>query len=277
MAYECEMDVLIGAVRQAGEAIKRHFVAGAQVYMKPDSSPVTDADLAANTILIERLCAAFPDDAILSEEVKPDELVNDAARCWIIDPLDGTASFVRREPNFAVMVGLEVGGRPVVGAIYNPMTDEFYAAVHGEGATVTRDGETLPLRFPAVPYDTARLGVTPGSFRTLTTSTPRWTDDPARLTLTGPNFGFRPEVLDKTFDAYVGWIAGGLITGGYPWDLCASDLIVHEAGGVLTDLFGRRHRFLRVQERVRGGIVAARNAALHTEVLSRLTTADSSA
>ncbi len=192
MAYEREADVLTSAVRAAGEAIKRHFVEGAQVYTKADNSPVTDADLAANTILIERLRAAFPDDAILSEEVQPDATIDTAARCWIIDPLDGTAYFVRREPAFAVMVGLEIGGRPVVGAIYNPMTDELYAAVDGEGATVTRGGQTTPLRFPAVPYERARLGVTPGSFRTLTTGTPRWTDDPARFTLTGLNFGFRP-------------------------------------------------------------------------------------
>lgn len=270
MAYEREVDVLTSAVRAAGEAIKRHFVNGARVYTKPDSSPVTDADLAANTILIERLRSAFPGDAILSEEVAPDDAVHDAARCWIIDPLDGTASFVRREPNFAVMVGLEVDGRPVVGAIYNPMTDECYAAVCGEGATVTRGGETISLRFPAVPYDAARLGVTPGSFRTLTTGVPRWTGDPARFTLTGPNFGFRPEVLDKTFDAYVGWIAGGLNAGGYPWDLCASDLIVHEAGGALTDVYGQRHRFRRVQERVQGGLVAARDAALHAAVLGQI-------
>jgi myo-inositol-1(or 4)-monophosphatase len=273
MAYEREADVLASAVRAAGEAIKRHFVAGAQVYTKPDNSPVTDADLAANTILIERLQAAFPDDAILSEEVQPDAAVDNAARCWIIDPLDGTAYFVRREPAFAVMVGLEVGGRPVIGAIYNPMTDEFYAAVHGEGATVTRGGETSPLRFPVVPYERARLGVTPGSLHTLTTGTPRWTDDPARFTLTGPNFGFRPEALDKTFDAYIGWIANPNV-GGYPWDLCATDLIIHEAGGVLTDVFGRQHHFRRVQERVHGGIVAARDAALHAAVLRHIAVDD---
>src|SRR4051794_9113506 len=209
MGYEREADFLEGAVREAGEAIKRHFVEGAQVYTKADNSPVTDADLAANAILMERLRAAFPDDAILSEEVQPDAAVGDAARCWIIDPLDGTAYFVRREPLFAVMVGLEVAGRPVAGAIYNPMTDEYYAAVRGGGATVTRGGETAPLRFSTVPYETARLGATPGSLRTLTTGTPRWTDDVARFTPTGPNFGFRPEVLEKMFDAYVGWIANG--------------------------------------------------------------------
>src|SRR4051794_7158672 len=163
MAYEREAEVLAGAVREAGEAIKRHFNDGAQVYTKPDNSPVTDADLAANAILMDRLQAAFPDDAILSEEIPPDARIDAAPRCWIIDPLDGTASFVKREPTFAVMVGLEFGGRPEVGAIYHPMTDELYAAVRGEGATVTCGERTVPLRFPAVPYESARIGVTPSS------------------------------------------------------------------------------------------------------------------
>lgn len=272
MAYEREADVLAKAVREAGEAIKRHFNDGAKVYTKPDKSPVTEADLAANAILIERLHDAFPDDAILSEEVPPDARIGAASRCWIIDPLDGTASFVKREPTFAVMVGLEIGGRPEVGAIYRPMTDELFAAVRDEGATVKRDGATAMLRFPPVPYERARLGTTPGSFRTLTTSVPRWADDPARFTVTGPNFGFRPEVLVTMFDAYVGWVANGLASGGYPWDLCATDLIVHEAGGVLTDIFGERHRFRRVSERVRGGIVAAHDADLHAAVIARLDT-----
>lgn len=156
MAYEREVDVLMGAVREAGEAIARHYAEGARVYTKADNSPVTDADLAANAILIARLTAAFPDDAILSEEMQPDAAVNAATRCWVIDPLDGTAHFVARQPTFAVMVGLEIGGRPVVGAIYYPMTDECYVAVRGAGATVTRGGETLPLRFAPAPFEAAR-------------------------------------------------------------------------------------------------------------------------
>ncbi len=270
MGYEHEVDVLTGAVREAGEAIKRHYEGGAQVYTKADNSPVTDADLAANAILIARLTAAFPDDAILSEEIAPDDAVNAAARCWIIDPLDGTAHFVARQPTFAVMVGLEIGGRPVVGAIYHPMTDECYVAVRGGGATVTRGGATLPLRFPAVPFETARLGTTPGSFRTLTTGTPRWTGDTARFTLTGKGFGFRPQVLETMFDGYIGMIGDGLASGGYPWDLCAPDLIVHEAGGRYTTVFGEAYHYERVHKRPYGGLVAARDPALHAAMCARL-------
>lgn len=259
-------------MREAGASIKRHYEVGAQVYTKADNSPVTDADLAANTILIEQLTAAFPDDAILSEEITPDDAVNAATRCWIIDPLDGTAHFVARQPTFAVMVGLEIGGRPVIGAIYHPMTDECYVAVRGAGATVTRGGETRPLRFPTAPFDTARLGTTPGSFRTLTTGTPCWTSDPARFTLTGSGFGFRPQALETMFDSYVGMIADGLASGGYPWDLCATDLIVHEAGGLLTTVFGETYQYERVHARPYGGLVASRDPALHAHMLALLDT-----
>lgn len=270
MAYEREMTVLTEAVREAGAAIKRHYEEGAQVYTKADNSPVTDADLAANAILMERLGAAFPEDAILSEEVKPDDSVNMAPRCWFIDPLDGTRHFVERQPTFAVMVGLEIGGRPEIGAIYHPMTDELHAAVRGEGATITHDGATAALRYPVVPFETARLGTTPGSFRVLTTGSPHWTGDPARFTLTSRGFGFRPKTLDVTFDAYIGMIADGLAAGGYPWDLCATDLIIHEAGGVLTNVFGKTHQYRRVHERLFGGLVAARDSALHAAMLAHL-------
>ncbi len=270
MAYEREVDVLTGAVREAGEAIKRHYEEGARVYTKADHSPVTDADLAANAILIARLTAAFPNDAILSEEIVPDEAVNAPARCWIIDPLDGTAHFVERQPTFAVMVGLETGGRPVVGAIYHPMSDECYVAVRGAGATVTRGGETLPLRFVAAPFATARLGTTPGSFHTLTTGSPRWTGDPARFALPGRGFGFRPKALETMFDGYIGMIADGLASGGYPWDLCATDVIVHESGGLLTTVFGETYQYERVHKRPYGGLVAACDPALHAEMLARL-------
>jgi len=272
MAYEREVDVLMGAVREAGEAIARHYAEGARVYTKADNSPVTDADLAANAILIARLTAAFPDDAILSEEMQPDAAVNAATRCWVIDPLDGTAHFVARQPTFAVMVGLEIGGRPVVGAIYYPMTDECYVAVRGAGATVTRGGETLPLRFAPAPFEAARLGTTPGSFLTLTTGAPRWTGDPARFTRTGRGFGFRPKALETMFDGYIGMIADGLASGGYPWDLCATDLIVHEAGGLLTTVFGETYRYERAPKRLYGGLVAARNTSLHAAMLARLAT-----
>lgn len=270
MGYEREREVLTDAVRAAGAVIKEHFVNGAQVYTKTDNSPVTDADLAANAILVERLRTAFPDDALLSEEAPPHDSVQDAPRCWIIDPLDGTASFVRREPNFAVMVALEIGGRPVLSAIYHPMQDELYAAVAGGGATLTREGEKAPLHFTPVPFETARIGVPRRSYRVLLTESPRWTGDPARLMEMQTGFGYRPQVLMTKLDGYIGWLANNLSGGGYPWDLCPTDLITNEAGGVLTDVYGKQHIFHRTHERVPGGIVGAKDPALHAAILSAI-------
>lgn len=267
-----EEAVLVAAVLQAGAAIREKYEGGARVYTKADNSPVTEADLAANVILTAKLRAAFPADAIVSEEEEPAADVADAPRCWIIDPLDGTASFVRHEPTFAVMVGLEVDGRPIVGAVYNPITDVLFSATAGGGARRTEGGRTAPLRFAPVAVADARIGTTPGGYETLTTATPRWAGDPAVLHLTARGFGFRPGALvNGQFDAFIGMIANGSITGGaYAWDLCATDLIIHEAGGVFTDVFGERHRYPRTHERMRGGIVGAKNAALHAHVLGLL-------
>jgi fructose-1,6-bisphosphatase/inositol monophosphatase family enzyme len=270
VGYEREREVLTDAVRAAGAIIRDYFVKGAHVYTKTDNSPVTEADLAANALLVERLRAVFPDDAILSEEAPPHDSIQDAPRCWIIDPLDGTASFVRREPNFAVMVALEIGGRPVLAAIYHPMQDELYAAVMGEGATLTRGSETAPLCFTPVPFETARIGVPPRSYRVLMTESPRWTGDPSRLMQMSTGFGYRPQVLRTLLDGYIGWLANNLSGGGYPWDLCPTDLITNEAGGVLTDVYGERHIFRRTHERVPGGIVGAKDPALHAAILGAM-------
>lgn len=267
-----EEAVLVAAVREAGAAIRERYEHGAAVYTKADNSPVTEADLEANAILTARLRAAFPADALLTEEEPPTPDVEAAPRCWFIDPLDGTASFVRHEPTFAVMVGLEVGGRPVVGAIYNPIRDELYTATAGGGARLVRGGgATEPLRFAPVPTDTARIGTAPASFKTLMEETPRWIGDPDRLLVVGRGFGFRPAAFaNDRFDAYVGGMGDGLRGGGYPWDLIATDLIVHEAGGVFTDVFGGRYRYPRAHERMHGGFIGAKDPALHAYVLGFL-------
>jgi myo-inositol-1(or 4)-monophosphatase len=132
-----ELDVAIAAAKAAGAAIL-------EVYRRPvvhstekddGKGPLTEADLASNDILIAAISAAFPDDAILSEETKdsPERLPN--PRCWVIDPLDGTKEFTEKIPQFVVSVGLAIDGRPAVGVLFNPVTDELFTGVVGQGAT----------------------------------------------------------------------------------------------------------------------------------------------
>ncbi|MCA9568333.1 MAG: 3'(2'),5'-bisphosphate nucleotidase CysQ [Myxococcales bacterium] len=138
--YEKERALAERTAKRAGQAILEVWNRDFDVEQKDGGKgPLTEADLAANAILIDDIQAAFPDDGILSEETKdtPERLTK--SRVWIIDPLDGTREFTLKMPEFCVSVGFVVDGQPVVGALFNPATGELVSAEVGVG--VTLDGE----------------------------------------------------------------------------------------------------------------------------------------
>ncbi len=116
----------------AGRATLAHFQSGVQAAFKADNSPVTIADRQAEELIRARIEVSFPGDAIVGEEFGLKESAG-ASRRWIIDPIDGTKSFLRGIPLYAVLIGLEVDGRVVAGAAYYPAMDEMLAAADGEG------------------------------------------------------------------------------------------------------------------------------------------------
>lgn len=132
-----ELKVAIEAARKAALAIRAIYDAeDFEVRQKADGAgPLTEADLAANRILIETLSAAFPHDAILSEEEADDAARLTNSRVWIIDPLDGTREFTLHIPEFVVSIGLVVDGAPTLGVLCNPATGELITGVVGQGAT----------------------------------------------------------------------------------------------------------------------------------------------
>lgn len=132
---------------QAGQAILEiydQFEVGEE-QLKADQSPLTKADLAANAIIVAGLRAAFPDYAILSEEEKDnlDRLTNDW--CFIVDPLDGTKEFIKKNGEFTVNIALAHQGQPVLGVIYAPVLRELYYAEKGKGAFLEKE-EQDPIR-----------------------------------------------------------------------------------------------------------------------------------
>ncbi len=147
-AYE----VLLAAARRAafaaGEAILQVYAADFDVRQKLDKSPVTEADLAAERIIVSILRAADPNIPIVSEElVEAEGLPPSAARFWVVDPLDGTREFVARNGEFAVSIGLVEDGRAVLGVLHGPAVGLTYAAA-GPG-TATRErlgGQPEPIR-----------------------------------------------------------------------------------------------------------------------------------
>jgi myo-inositol-1(or 4)-monophosphatase len=116
----------------AGRRTLSYFQTGVVADFKSDRSPVTQADKEAEQIIRARINRYFPDHAILGEEFGVQGGSNAACR-WIIDPIDGTKSFLRGIPLFGVLIGLEIEGKPVAGAACYPAMDELVAAADGEG------------------------------------------------------------------------------------------------------------------------------------------------
>ncbi len=128
-------DFIRGIVREAGALAHDSFGDAVTAYKVSDVpfDVLTDADTAIDQFLKTRIAARYPDHSILSEE---GDIPTDSAYVWSIDPIDGSSNYARALPHFAVSVCLLAGGVPVVGAVYNPMTDELFSFMKGGGAFV---------------------------------------------------------------------------------------------------------------------------------------------
>src|SRR5262249_44807519 len=118
----------------------KYYRGGFEVMIKPDATPVTQADRDAERAIVEILCRAFPDFGVLGEEFGG---AGSRGTRWIIDPIDGTKNFVRRVPLWATLIALEEHGEITVGVVHNPVTGDLYTARRGHGAFL--NGERLQV------------------------------------------------------------------------------------------------------------------------------------
>ena len=136
-AYATELDFMFRIIRVAGQMLLAGKDTGHEVRYKSDNSIVTSLDHQCAAYLDGEIQAHFPGDGILNEETHP---IDDAApwyeaeRCWVLDPLDSTSSFVRNGQHYGVILALTLNGRPQAGMTFKPELGELYFAVHGEGA-----------------------------------------------------------------------------------------------------------------------------------------------
>jgi len=140
---EVLLDTAIRAALAAGDEILKVYAEPFEVVQKSDQTPVTEADLASERVIVKMLSAAFPDIPIVSEETAPEDgFKPPAARFWVVDPLDGTKEFVAKNGEFAVCIGLVEDGIPVMGVVHGPARRVTYAA-NGTGTAISiRDGGT---------------------------------------------------------------------------------------------------------------------------------------
>jgi 3'(2'), 5'-bisphosphate nucleotidase len=149
MGQDALLDAALEAALAGGKAIMAIYADGFSVRQKSDATPVTEADLAAEAVIVRALTAAFPEIPIVSEEmVDSDGLPPESSRFWVVDPLDGTREFIARNDEFAVSIGLVEDGRPVLGVVHGPAVGLTYAA-HGPGTATRRRGGAAPERIGA--------------------------------------------------------------------------------------------------------------------------------
>lgn len=223
------------------------------VEYKSEGQPVTAADREADAVIRRILLDATPDYGWLSEESIDDPVRLQKRNVWIVDPIDGTASFVAGCPEFTVSIGLVELDRPVLGVIYNPATNECFHAVRNGGAWL--DDMRLHVR----PLDQRRIlaasrnEIREGEFVRF----PEY-----ELLPVGSTAYKMTRVAAGLADAFVSRGPKG------EWDICAGDLIVVEAGGVVSDINGNPMRYNRPNPSVNGTIAAA-STALHDMLVER--------
>jgi 3'(2'), 5'-bisphosphate nucleotidase len=267
---EKELEAAIGLAQKASETILEYYaleiISEQKLGVDNHYEPVTAADRAASRIIVDGLAEAFPNDAILSEE-ETDDTENRLSkdRVWIIDPIDGTAGFVKKDGDFAVQIGLAIASEAVLGVVLLPFHEKLFYAVKGLGTyVVDHGGEPQKLKaskktdFGEMTLAYSRNHPSPGISRIL--------DD----------FEFRGGVQRGSVGLKIGLIAEQvcdlyihLSPRTKLWDTCAPQIILEEAGGKLTDLFGQKFRYDVADLQNYGGIVAS-NGASHDLALAKL-------
>lgn len=250
---------LIDLAARAGQAIAAIYARDFAVSHKDDASPVTAADLAAHHCIVDGLQALTPDIPVLSEE-SADTIGVEQRRgwshLWLVDPLDGTRDFVKRNGEFSVNIALIVDGVAQFGLIQHPPSGVVWWAQQGEGA-FRRDADSerrLQVRMPA----TAPLHVAASrSHRDPRTDAllQRLTD--AQTVSQGSSLKFC-RIADGQIDLYPRYGPTS------EWDTAAGQVIVEQAGGVVVDLAGRPLRYNRRDTLLNGEFVAAGDPALLT-------------
>jgi 3'(2'), 5'-bisphosphate nucleotidase len=264
-----ELTIAQAIAREAGAAVMKFYVGEFtvenKIYADRYAEPVTEADRLANRMIVERLRREFPDDGVLAEESADETDRVGKDRVWMVDPIDGTSGFIDRNGDFAVQIGLTVGGQSQVGVVYQPAQGLMFSAVSGGGAWMQPDGgeprratvsalsDLRQMRLAASrSHRSSRMGLVVKALEVR---------DEVQRGSVGVKVGL---IVDRQCDLYV-----HLSPLTKLWDTCGPEVILHEAGGQLTDLFGRPLRYDGPFIENRNGLVAS-NAVAHQQIIRRL-------
>jgi fructose-1,6-bisphosphatase/inositol monophosphatase family enzyme len=240
---------LVALSDEAGRIMLRHYKPlGMTAQKKADLSPVTEADLEINRMVIDRVKAEYPDYEILAEEISTDTKKSD--KLFVCDPIDGTQMFAIGATMFAFSAAVVHDGEPIAGVLSNPLAKRTLIAEKGRGAFLAETGETVHVS-PKDDLDKAFINA-------------GWKDGRANNLL--HEQGARcPEVYsicESSSLVALGGFHGDIYTSHHPHDIAAAKIVVEEAGGKVTDAFGHEQRY---DGEIRGAIIS--NGKLHDRLV----------
>ncbi len=226
-SFRDEQAELQSSVRHAGKIALKYFKSDLKSWEKKPGDPVSEADLAIDTYLKEHLLQTHPDYGWLSEETADDPSRLKKSRVWIVDPIDGTRSFIAGKPEFTVSAALVEDGSPVCAAVFNPVTDEFFEAVLGQGAYL--NGNKLLCQ------DKESLSGTKLLASRKAFEWHNWLEAAPDADFSHLNsIAYRIVlVAAQQYDASLS------LSAKSDWDIAAADLILSEAGGLSTTTKGK--------------------------------------
>lgn len=249
--------LLAESLRHAGEIAKRYYGGKYRSWNKSHGNPVTEADIEIDHFLKQTLLSARPEYGWLSEETEDDSARLQREFVFVADPIDGTHGFLKQRPHFTIVGTVVHRGRPISAAIFNPITGEMFEATKGAGAT--KNGVPISVS-DRTSFDGARILAERKLMEPARWSKP-W---PATLiSETRASAAYRIALVAAgEFDATMS------LTRKSDWDVAAGDLIVHEAGGMITDRNGNLLIYNRPATE-HGSLICA-GPELHAELLNRL-------
>jgi len=255
-----DLTLLESSVREAGDIARKFFGGTYKRWSKDQGSPVTEADLAVDRFLNERLRAARPNYGWLSEETDDDPARLEAESVFIVDPIDGTVAFLKGRPHFTICAAVVRDGRPIAGIVYNPILEECFTAREGAGAF--RNGSAIHVGQRAEIEGCRMLG-DKQMLAHAAWNTPPNRPWPPMVIETRSSIAYRAAlVADASFDAMLA------LSAKRDWDLAAADIILTEAGGMMTAHDGAIFRYNR-SGAIQLSVVAA-NPNLHAKLLERV-------